>query len=80
MKLPRDVSAERLIGALRKLGYEEVRRRGSHVRMRTLQNGEHHETIPFHKPLKVGALNAVLKGIAEHHGLSRDDLLTLLGL
>ena len=80
MKLPRDVSGAQLIQALRKLGYEPIRQTGSHVRLRTLQKGEHHETIPVHSPLKAGTLNAILKNIAQHHEMSRDALLQLLNL
>jgi predicted RNA binding protein YcfA (HicA-like mRNA interferase family) len=80
MKLPRDLSAQELIRALRKLGYEPVRQAGSHIRIRTMLNGEHHETIPSHGALKAGTLNVILKNIAAHHALSRDELLTLLGL
>ena len=34
MKLPRNVSGARLQASLRRLGYETVRQRGSHVRSR----------------------------------------------
>ena len=34
MKLPRGVSADRLIRALERLGYEVIRQKGSHVRLR----------------------------------------------
>ena len=64
MKLPRDLDARDLIAALAALGYAEVRRTGSHVRVRTGRDGEHHETIPRHAPLKAGTLSAILKGIA----------------
>lgn len=80
MKLPRDLDADELIQALTKLGYERVRQSGSHIRVRTLQGGEHHETIPCHSPIKAGTLNSILRNIADHHGLSRDELLNLLQL
>ena len=80
MKLPRDIDADRLVQRLRKLDYEPVRQTGSHIRLRTLRDGEHHETIPHHKPLKAGTLNAILKNIAEHHGMTREALLQLLDL
>ena len=80
MKLPRDIEPERLIRCLRKLDYEPLRQTGSHVRLRTLRNGEHHETIPVHGPLKTGTLNTILRNIAQHHNMSRDALLQLLGL
>ena len=52
MRLPRDVSGPRLVAAMRRLGYEVVRRRGSHTRVTTQRNGEHHEVVPMHRPLK----------------------------
>jgi hypothetical protein len=66
MKLPRDVSAAQLIKALRVLGYEVTRQRGSHIRVTTQRDGEHHE--------------AVLKSVAAHHRMQRDELLRLLDL
>lgn len=79
-RLPRDLAADELIRALRRLGYEAVRQTGSHIRVRTEVNGEHHETIPYHSPLKVGTLRAILSSIAEHHHMSRSELLSLLEL
>ena len=49
MKLPRDVGADQLIKALKNFGYSVDHIKGSHIRITTLQNGEHHETIPNHK-------------------------------
>jgi predicted RNA binding protein YcfA (HicA-like mRNA interferase family) len=46
MKLPRDVGANQLIKALRVLGYSIDHQRGSHIRIVTQLNGQHHETIP----------------------------------
>ena len=43
MKLPRNVSRASLLASLRLLGYEAVRHRGSHVRITTQVNGEHHK-------------------------------------
>jgi predicted RNA binding protein YcfA (HicA-like mRNA interferase family) len=42
MKMPRDVSADRLIKALKKFGYAIDHIRGSHIRITTRQSGEHH--------------------------------------
>ena len=78
--MPRDLDADELIRALSRLGYRVVRQTGSHVRVRTERDGVHQETIPWHKPLKMGTLGAILSSIGEHHGLSRDELLALLGL
>ena len=80
MRIPRDVSAERLIHSLRLLGYVQTRQRGSHIRLTTTHDGEHHEVIPNHNPLKIGTLQRILKSIAEHHSLTPDQLLEKLDL
>lgn len=75
MKLPRDISGRELANALTRLGYSINRQTGSHIRMTTQQRGEHHVTIPDHDPLKTGTLNAIVRSVAEHAGLSRDETL-----
>lgn len=80
MRLPRDVSGADLVKALRKLGYEVSRQTGSHVRVTTSKNGAHHLTIPNHNPIKLGTLSSILDDIAEHHRISREELLLLLNL
>ncbi len=42
MKLPRDLSGADLENALRRLGYQATRQRGSHVRVTTQANGIPH--------------------------------------
>jgi predicted RNA binding protein YcfA (HicA-like mRNA interferase family) len=78
MKLPRNLSGDDLAKALERLGYQVTRQTGSHVRLTTDQNGEHHATIPRHDSLRVGTLSSILRDIAEHHGLSKDELTELL--
>jgi predicted RNA binding protein YcfA (HicA-like mRNA interferase family) len=80
MKLPRDVSGADLCRALRDLGYEVTRQRGSHLRVTTQRDGEHHEAIPNHSPIKPGLLSAILKSVAAHHGMSLAEILDLLDL
>ena len=80
MRLPRDVSGAALQASLRRLGYEAVRQRGSHIRVTTHLNGEHHEVIPQHNPIKAKTLLSVLKSVARHHEMSVDELLSTLQL
>ncbi len=80
MKIPRNLSGAQLVRALRRLDYEAVRQDGSHVRVTTQRDGEHHITVPAHAPLKVGTLNSILKLVAVHHRLSVGELLALLDL
>ena len=79
-RLPRDVSGRDLARALRKFGYETVRRTGSHMRLARTEGGEHHITIPDHSSLKVGTLSAILKDIASHVRMTREELLDRLEL
>ena len=78
MKLPRDLSGERLVKALESLGYSVTRQESTHVRLTTRRHGEHHVTIPKHSPLLVGTLSHILGDVAEHLGMSRDELLHTL--
>jgi len=75
MKLPRNLSGAALVKALGKVGYVATRQKGSHIRLTTSRNGEHHVTVPEHDPLKVGTLSGILRDVAEHLGVDRDSLL-----
>jgi len=46
MRLPRDVGGMELAGKLERFGYQVTRQTGSHIRLTTEQEGEHHVTIP----------------------------------
>ena len=72
MKLRRDLSGAALAKALRVYGYEVSRQAGSHLRLTTVQGGEHHITLPNHDPLRVGTLAAILGEVAAHFAVSRD--------
>lgn len=78
MRVPRDLSGPELIRRLERLGYVATRQSGSHIRLTTNENGEHHVTVPNHDPLRVGTLSAILGAVAVHHGVDRDALLRLL--
>jgi predicted RNA binding protein YcfA (HicA-like mRNA interferase family) len=78
MRLPRNLSGEDLIKALGRLGYQPTRQRGSHVRLTTEQNGRHDVTVPQNDSLRVGTLAAVLRDVAAHFGIGRDELLERL--
>lgn len=80
MRLPRDISGLELVKALRPLGYLESRQSGSHIRLTTEENGSHHITIPKHNPIKLGTLASILDDVANHHQLSRSELMLRLKL
>jgi predicted RNA binding protein YcfA (HicA-like mRNA interferase family) len=80
MKLPRDLTGQNLAKSLRVLGYEITRQAGSHLRVTTQVDGEHHEVVPNRSPIKLGTLQSILKSIAAHHGMTREELLRKLDL
>jgi predicted RNA binding protein YcfA (HicA-like mRNA interferase family) len=78
MKIPRNLTGQELIRKLQLLGYEQTRQSDSHIRLTTMQNGEHHITIPNHDPLRVGTLSSILSMIAAHFNIGREELLKKL--
>lgn len=68
------VSGERLIKALRKDGWEAVRQRGSHVR---LKKAGHRNAlvVPLHKEIRRGTLAGILRDA----DVSTEELRHLLG-
>jgi predicted RNA binding protein YcfA (HicA-like mRNA interferase family) len=77
MRLPRGVSADRLIRALERVGYRVVRQKGSHVRLRHEGPPAHTITVPLHNPLKTDTLHAVLSEVAEMRSLTIESLVGL---
>jgi predicted RNA binding protein YcfA (HicA-like mRNA interferase family) len=75
MKIPRDITGADLVKLLKPFGYEISRQKGSHIRLTTYLNGEHHITIPNHDPLKIGTLMSILSEIALHFNINRNELI-----
>lgn len=75
MKIPRDLSGQELIKRLKQLGYRPTRQSGSHIQLTSTQKGEHNITIPNHDNLKIGTLSSILSAIAEHFGMTKEELL-----
>lgn len=71
MRMPRGVRGEELSRLLSKLGYEVTRQTGSHIRLS--RRGQHHVTIPRHSELKVGTLSGIVRDIAEHMDMQREE-------
>ncbi len=67
------VSGAQLVRALERLGWQVVRQRGSHVRLRHAERSSF-LVVPLHRELKKGTLNGILKDA----GLDRDELRELL--
>ncbi len=78
MKLPRGVSADRLIRALGRLGYRVIRQKGSHVRLRHEGPPAHSITVPLHNPLKTGTLHGIVSEVAQMRSITIESLAELL--
>jgi predicted RNA binding protein YcfA (HicA-like mRNA interferase family) len=79
MKLPRDLSGLDLVRTLcRDWSYQKVNQVGSHIILQTESPSSHRIAIPAHAVLRVGTLNAILRSVAEHKGVSREEILNSL--
>ncbi len=78
MRIPREISGQKLIKLLNPLGYQKTRQVGSHIRLSTDINGKHNITVPNHNPIKVGTLSSIIGRIADHHNLTKQELLKQL--
>lgn len=76
MKLPRDLSGEKLIAILSKhWGYVRVHQVGSHVILQTQDPSPHRIAVPAHKSLRVGTLNSILSSVAAHKKVPKESIL-----
>jgi predicted RNA binding protein YcfA (HicA-like mRNA interferase family) len=76
MKSPRDLSGRKFADALCKTwSYREIGQTGSHIILQTEQPGHQRIPIPVHKALRIGTLNAILRLVANHKGVSRQQIL-----
>ncbi len=74
-KIPRNISAGKLVNLLKKYKYKKVRETGSHIRLiSTFKDYEHKITIPDHKTIKIGTLNNILDDIANYLKISKGQL------
>ena len=79
MKVPRDLSGAQLIKVLcRDWDYHQVNQEGSHVVLQTETPGHQRLAVPDHNPLRVGTLNAIVRAVATHKGVDRQELLDSL--
>jgi predicted RNA binding protein YcfA (HicA-like mRNA interferase family) len=73
------VSGKDLLKVLARLGYNHIRQKGSHARLRCMTPaGEHLITIPLHEEIAPGTLNDILSKVAIWKGLSKDELIRML--
>ena len=78
MKSTRSLTGNQLIKGLAHYGYVVTRQKGSHIRLTTLQHGQHHVTVPAHDPISIGTLSAILSDVAEHFQSTKDVVLATI--
>ena len=72
-ELPR-ISGREIVKALKKMGYEQDRQRGSHIILRQTDSPHRRLTVPDHKEVAKGTLRAIIR----EAGLSVDEFKGLL--
>ena len=79
MKIPRDLSGRELADALcRRLDYREVHQSGSHIILETENPSHQRIAVPAHRYLKLGSLNAILRMVATHKGVTKDAIFRII--
>jgi predicted RNA binding protein YcfA (HicA-like mRNA interferase family) len=77
-KLPQ-VSGNDIVKLLQRLGYQIIRQRGSHIRLRKVTSlGEHNITVSAHKVLAKGTLNDILSRVSLWNNIPKKDLIEKL--
>ena len=79
MKLPRELRGRDLARVLcAQWAYRQVNQVGSHIILETETPQHHRLSVPDHKPLRIGTLNAILRQVAAAKGVAREDILATL--
>ena len=73
MKLPRDLSGTEVAWRLaRDYGYRVTRNRGSHMTVTLTAGGDQHQvTVPRHRDMRIGTLDAIIADVAAFLGLPK---------
>ena len=67
------ISGWQCVAALRRIGYEQLRQKGSHVRLAC--PGRSPVTVPLHDELDRGTLRSIIRTV----GLTSEEVIALLG-
>ncbi len=68
------ISGREIVKALKKIGYEEDRQRGSHIVLRQLKYPHRRVIVPDHKEVAKGTIRAVIR----EAGITVDEFKNLL--
>ena len=76
MKIPRDLSGREIAKALCKhWDYRQVHQEGSHIILQTDTPSHQRLPVPDHNPVRIGTLNSILRLVATHKGVDKQDIL-----
>jgi len=76
VKIPRDLSGRELVKILCKhWDYVELKQEGSHIILQTEVPSRQRIPVPDHSPLRLGTLNSILRFVARHKGVEKEDVL-----
>ena len=76
MKLPRDLSGQELVTALcRNWNYHVAHQQGSHIVLETEEPSHQRIAVPSHRALRIGTLAGILRAVATHKNIDRQELL-----
>ena len=79
MKIPRDLSGAQLVKVLcRDWGYRVIHQEGSHIILQTDSPTHQRISVPNHNPIRVGTLNSIVRVVAAHKGVERQQLLAAM--
>jgi predicted RNA binding protein YcfA (HicA-like mRNA interferase family) len=79
VRIPRDLSGSDLVKALcREWSYRLVHQEGSHIVLETENPSHQRIAVPAHPQLRVGTLSAIVRSVARHKGVDREELLRSL--
>ncbi|CAN5660173.1 hypothetical protein BH09VER1_BH09VER1_00410 [soil metagenome] len=79
MKIPRDLAGRELARVLCKhWGYRQVHQEGSHMILQTDIPSHQRIPVPDHAFLRIGTLNSILRVVAAHKGVEKQDILDTL--
>ena len=76
MKIPRDLSGREIVKVLCKhWDYHQVHQEGSHIILQTDTPSHQRIPVPDHNPVRIGTLNSILRLVATHKGVNKQDVL-----
>ena len=77
-RLPQ-VSGRALLKLLNSPGYQVIRQKGSHIRLRKVSRlGEHNITVPNHETVAKGTLNDILTRVSLWNNIPKEELIERL--